>query len=58
MNKRLEIKALPEFFFTNQRVQVHSCKSNSNTCLVENGKFYQYLKSDRKRTYKQMEEQS
>ena len=58
MNKRLEIKALLEFVSLIKESKYKSCKSNNNTCLVENGKFYQYLKSDSKRTYKQMEEQS
>ena len=58
MNKRLEIKALPEFVSLIKESKYKSCKISNNTCLVENEKFYQYQKSDRKRTYKQMEEQS
>ena len=58
MNKRLEIKALPEFVSLIKESKYKSCKSNNNTCQVENVKFYLYLKRDRKITYKQMVEQS
>ena len=58
MNKRLEIAATSEFADLFRNSNYHSRKLLTNMNSEENGKFYQYLSSNRKRSYKQIENDS
>ena len=56
--KRLEVTALPEFAYLFKKSKYRSCKYKIYHYLDENGKFYQFLRNERKRTYKEIEDDS
>ena len=56
--KRLEVTALPEFAYLFKESKYRSCKYKIYHFLDENGKFYQFLRNERKRTYKEIEDDS
>ena len=55
-NKRLEIQATQEFadIFSKSKYRSRMCLNL--TSLDENGKFYQYLNHNRKRAYREIED--
>ena len=58
MNKKLEIKVLPELVVLFKESKYKTCKQRFNVYLDDKGRFYQYLRSERKRTYKDIEDDS
>ena len=55
-NKKLEITVLSEFTNLFRESRYISCKKKIYNPLDENDKFFQYLRSERKRTYKDIED--
>ena len=55
---RLEVTALPEFAYLFKESKYRLCKYKIYHFLDENGKFYQFLRNGRKRTYKEIEDDS
>ena len=53
--KKLEVTAVPEIAILFKNSSMRSSKLFLLTHSDENGKFYQYIHSERKRTYKQIE---
>ena len=54
--KKLEVTAVPELERLFKHSSIKSRMFYLLTCSDENGKFYQYIRSERKRTYKQIED--
>ena len=54
--KKLEVTAVPELARLFKHSSIKSRMFYLLTCSDENGKFYQYIRSERKRTYKQIED--
>ena len=55
-NKQLEVQATPEFAAMFRESKYRSRNNIIIISLDENGKFYQYLRHHRKRTYKEIED--
>ena len=57
-NKKLEVKVLLEFANLLKELRYRSWKQKIYNPLDETGKFFQYLRSERKRTFKDIEDDS
>lgn len=55
MKKKLKVNAAPEFHDLFLNSKFVSRKVVPHNALDQNGKFYQFLRSERKRTYRQIE---
>ena len=55
-NKQLEVQTTPEFAAMFRKSKYRSRNNIILISLDENGKFYQYLRHHRKRTYKEIED--
>ena len=57
-NKKIEVTVLPEFTNLFKESRYRSCKQKIYNPLDENGKFFQYLRSEPKRKHKDIEDDS